>query len=483
MAETHVIAVDLGAESGRVMRVGFDGAALSLAEVYRFPNVPVEVRGTLYWDVLRLWQAITTGIQAAGEAAAAGKAAGIGVDTWGVDFALLDRDGNLLANPVHYRDSRTDGLMDWVFERVPRRAVFQRTGIQFMQLNTLYQLAALVRAGSPLLDYAETLLTIPNLLNYWLCGARLNEFTHATTTQCFNPLLADWDRATLEPLGIPADLFAPVAQPGTQIGQYQGIPVILPATHDTGSAVVAVPARTPNFAYLSSGTWSLIGLEVTEPVIDDRSYAANVTNEGGVGGTYRLLKNVMGLWLAQQCRFTWRGEGQEYSWDELTAAAADAPPFRCLIDPDDPAFLPPGDMPARIREYCRRTGQPAPETVGQFMRAVYESLALKYRHALDQLTTLAGRPVDRLHIIGGGARATILCQMTADATGQTVVAGPYEATALGNGIVQLITLGRIADVAQARALLSDTTEEIAIYEPQATAWDEAYGRFRALLNP
>ena len=476
MGTTHVIAVDLGAESGRVMRVGFDGASLTWEDVHRFPNIPVEVRGTLCWDVLSLWQAIKTGLEMAGEAAS------VGVDTWGVDFALLDRDGSLLANPVHYRDRRTDGLMDWVFERVPRRAVFERTGIQFMPINTLYQLASLIKARSPVLGAAATLLTIPTLFTYWLGGERVCEFTHATTTQFYNPRRGDWDLETLGALEVPLDILTPIAQPGTPVGDYHGLPVILPATHDTGSAVVAVPAQTTDFAYISSGTWSLVGLEVTSPVITDQSYAANVTNEGGVGGTFRLLKNVMGLWLAQQCRATWQAEGRDYDYPELAAAAAAEPPFRSLVDPDDSTFLPPGDMPRRLRDFCQRTGQPVPETVGQFMRAVYESLALKYRFALDKLIAISGRAVNRLHIIGGGARNRLLCQMTADATGRPVIAGPFEATALGNGIVQLIALGHIADVAQAREILSRTTE-LAHYEPQDTAaWDEAYGRFGELVT-
>ncbi|PJF41711.1 MAG: rhamnulokinase [Chloroflexi bacterium] len=476
MSEKHVIAVDLGAESGRVMKVLFDGKILELEQVHRFPNRPVTAAGTLYWDVLGLWHEIQMGIDAA-----LNNAMSIGVDTWGVDFALLDRNGQLLANPVHYRDNRTNGMMEWVFERVPKRTIFDRTGIQFMQLNTLYQLASLVRDHSPLLEAADTFLTIADLFNYWLGGEQNCEFTFATTTQFYNPRTHDWDRETLGELHIPLNIFPRIVAPGSPAGEFRGIPLIKPACHDTGSAVVAVPASDDNFAYLSSGTWSLFGLEISEPVINDRVYEANLTNEGGAGNTFRLLKNVMGLWLDQQCRATWKAAGNDYTFDELTALAAEAESFRSLIDPDDLSFLPPGDMPARIREYCQHTGQPLPESVGQIMRTIYESLAFKYRVVLDDLIDLTGKTVERLHIIGGGSQNKLLCQMTADAIGRQVVAGPVEATALGNGIVQLITLGELDNIAQARDILRATTGMID-YEPQNTSiWDETYQRFKQLI--
>jgi len=477
MSDRHVIAVDLGAESGRVIKVRFDGRRFALEEIHRFPNVPVKVQGTLHWDALRLWHEIKTGIEQA-----ANGASSVGLDTWGVDFALLDRDGRLLANPVHYRDSRTEGMMEWVFERVPRHTIFERTGIQFMTLNTLYQLASLACGNSPLLDVAETFVMIPDLFNYWLSGTRCCEFTDATTTQFYNPRTGDWDWETLRALELPAHIFLTIVQPGTQLGTFKGIPVIAPACHDTGSAVVAVPTTTVDYAYCSSGTWSLFGLEVNEAVINNAAYEGNVTNEGGVNGTFRLLKNVAGMWLAQQCRATWREQGADYSYDQLTAEAKSAEPFRSLVDPDDPVFLPPGDMPARIREFCRRTGQPEPETVGQVMRTVYESLALKYRVTLDTLIRITGRAVERLHVIGGGSQNGLLNQMTADALGRPVIAGPVEATALGNAIVQFIALGELGSVAEAREILSKTvgTEH---YEPQqAAVWEDAYGRYQTLLN-
>lgn len=477
MAKKHVLAIDLGAESGRVMQVGFDGHSFDLHELHRFSNTPVEAGSTLYWDALRLWHDIKTGIHAAET-----DILSMGVDTWGVDFGLLGTDGKLLSNPVHYRDSRTDGMFEWVFERVPRETVFERTGIQFMILNTLYQLASLVKDDSPVLKNAETLLTFPDLLNYWLTGNKACEFTHVSTTQCFNPRTGNWDFETLSALGVPTHIFPEITQPGTQRGAYQGIPVIAPACHDTGCAVVGTPATTENFAYLSSGTWSLIGLELPQPVINPAAYRANVTNEGGAYGTYRFLKNVMGLWLAQQSRATWRNEGQDYSYADLTQQAIDAEPFRSLIDPDDDRFLAPGNMPERIRDFCRETDQPIPETVGQVMRTINESLALKYRYALDQLVELSGRKVDQLHIIGGGTQNQLLNQMTADATGRTVVTGPIEATALGNAIIQFISLGEIANITQAREILSRTVGTQKYTPKHVDAWETTYQFYKTLVK-
>ena len=471
MSAKYVIAIDLGATSGRVMDVAFDGARLTLHDAHRFPNIPVQTPQRLHWDVLRLWHEITTGIDKVKDAAS------IGLDCWGVDYALLDSAGELLANPAHYRDPRTNGAMDWVFQRMPRREIFERTGIQFMPLNALFQLAASIRDGSPQLELAATMLTIADLFNYWLTGSKTCEFTEVTTMQLYNPRLDDWDRDIMNAVGIPLDLLTPIVKPGTCIGAYNGIDVILPACHDTGSAVVAVPAASENSAYLSSGTWSLLGLELDEAIISDAAYAANVTNEGGYGGTFRLLKNIMGLWLADQCRATWRAQGQDYSFEQLTAMVRSAAPFKAFIDPDDPRFLPPGDMPARIIDFCRQTSQPAPDSDAEIMATVYASLAFKYRHVLEQLIEVSGRSVDVLHIIGGGSRNALLNQMTANAIGRPVIAGPAEATATGNAIVQLIAIGELGDVAQARAMLSQSDEN-RLYEPQDSPnWDAHYERF------
>ena len=476
MSARQVIAIDLGATSGRVMNVAFDGAQLQLSEIHRFPNIPVKTPLSLHWDVLRLWHEITNGIEAVDQPAS------IGLDCWGVDYALLDSAGELLANPYHYRDPRTNGAMDWVFERMPRREIFARTGIQFMPLNALFQLAAGIRDGSPLLDHAASMLTIADLFNYWLTGSIACEFTEATTMQLYNPALADWDHEIMEAIGIPTRLLTPIVQPGVKIGAYNGIDVILPACHDTGSAVVAMPSTSENAAYLSSGTWSLLGLELDEPIISDAAYEANVTNEGGYGGTWRLLKNIMGLWVVDQCRAAWKAAGADYSFAQLTAMVESAAPFKAFIDPDDPSFLPPGDMPARIVDYCRRSGQPPPENDAEVMATVYVSLAYKYRYVLELLIDVAGQEVDQLHIIGGGSQNALLNQMTANAIGRPVIAGPAEATATGNAIVQLIAIGELGSVAEARAMLS-CGRDLIRFEPQNTAaWDDNYERFRVTLE-
>ena len=477
MPEGHVVAIDLGASSGRVTKVQFDGERFESEEVHRFQNTPIQTNGTLQWDILSLWHEITEGIDKVTR-----NAMSVGIDTWGVDYALLDRDGNLLTNPVHYRDPRTEGVMEWVFERVPRREIFKRTGIQFMPFNTLYQLASLIRSGSPLLGIAATYLGIPDLINYWLSGDSGCEFTHATTTQFLNPRTGDWDMETLSEIGFPTEIFPKIVQPGTRYDEFKGFPVIATACHDTASAVVSVPTTTEDYAYLSSGTWSLIGMEVGKPLISDASYRANVTNEGGVEGTFRLLKNVMGLWLEQECMNTWSAEGTAYSFERIISEANSARPFRSLINPDDQAFLAPGDMPARIREFCEKTGQPTPATVGQIVRTIYESLALRYRDVLDTLIELTGRRVDRLHIIGGGSQNPLLCQLTADSIGRPVMAGPVEATTLGNAIVQMIALGEMDDLKHAREILNETLET-RVYEPvDHEGWEEPYRLFKSVSS-
>lgn len=473
MMGKSVLAVDLGAESGRVIRASLDDSGITMEDIHRFSNTPVYAQDTLYWDVLRLWHNIQKGITMSGDSAVS-----VGVDTWGVDFALLDKDGVLLSNPVHYRDKRNNGMMDWVFERVPRREVFEQTGIQFMQINGLYGLAAMVKQASPLLDAASTLLTIADLFNYWLSGSKTCEFSHVTTLQLYNPHTENWARNLIESVGISTDILTPIVQPGDIIGQYENLDVIVPACHDTGSAVVAVPTTTKNYAYLSSGTWSLLGIEIDQPIITDAAYEANVTNEGGVYGTYRLLKNIMGLWIAQQCRETWLAQGKDYAYAELVNLAQSADAFRSYIDPDDPTFLAHGDMPSRIRAYCEKTQQPIPETVGQIMRTVFESLAMKYRYVADLLSDISGQAIKRLHIIGGGVQNELLCQMTANALGIEVVSGPIEATALGNAIIQFITLGELGNIQQAREMLSRTMGTTT-YEPQERSqWETEYERFK-----
>lgn len=477
-ASSTVLAVDLGAESGRVVAATLDGKHITLDVAHRFTNGPVQVRGTLYWDILRLWAEIQEGIAACADR----HPASVGVDTWGVDFALLDRQGHLLGNPVHYRDSRTEGMLEIAFSLVPRAEIFRATGIQFMPINTLYQLLSMAQSKRPAFETAATFLTIPDLLNYWLTGEKACEFSNATTTQCYNPITGDWARDLLSLMGIPLAIFPPIIQPGTRLGEYAGIPVIAPACHDTGSAVAAVPTTTPRFAYLSSGTWSLLGLESPQAVLGDEALAANLTNEGGVCGTFRLLKNIMGLWLIQQCRATWAAHGKSYEYHVLSELARSAPPFKVFIDPDDITFLPPGDMPARIADFCRRSEQTPPDNVGEVARCVFESLALKYRYFLDLLVGVSGQEVDVIHVIGGGSQNELLCQMTANATNRMVIAGPSEATALGNALMQWLALGEIASIDQGRALVRESVK-LTIYTPQEVSlWEEAFGRFEQIVE-
>jgi rhamnulokinase len=493
------------------MAAAFDGERLALEEVHRFPNGPVRVplpaappgapQEALYWDALALWREMKDG--AAKFRATLGPPASLGIDAWGVDYALLGADGALLANPHNYRDPRTDGMLEAAFARVPRREIFERTGIQFLQINTLFQLLASTRHGSPALAAARTLLMIPDLFAYWLTGRVACEFTDATTTQAYDPCAGAWATDLLDRLGIRSDLFPPVVPPGTplgtvlpavadEIGLPRSTPVTAVASHDTGSAVAAVPARRDMhrsgdgdkaFAYVSSGTWSLVGGEVPEPVITPEALNYNFTNEGGVGG-FRLLKNVMGLWLVQECRRTWRERGDDRSYAALSDLAAGARPFAALVDPDDAAFLTPGDMPRRLAGFVARTGQPPldPADEGQVVRCALESLALKYRWVIERLERLVGRGVDVIYVVGGGSQNALLNQFTADACDRPVEAGPAEATALGNAVVQAMARGRLGTLQEGRDVIRRSFPPAA-FEPRAPrAWDEAYGRFQELLG-
>jgi rhamnulokinase len=492
MAETHnYLAVDLGAESGRTIVGSLEDDRLSLAETHRFPNGPVRLPDGLHWDVLRLWSDIKTGIGISSTRFSKALQS-IGLDTWGVDFALLDSQGALLSNPFHYRDERTDGMLQEAFQRMSRAEIFAHTGIQFMQLNTLYQLLAMSIQKSPLLEVAKTFVTIPDLFNYWLSGEITSEFTNATTTQCFDPRKRDWAAPVLDALDIPAHLFGPVTEPGTSIGillpyiaEETGagaIRIVVPACHDTGSAVVAVPAQNEDFAWISSGTWSIMGAEVREPRVNEKALEYNVTNEGGVFGTWRLSKNIMGLWLVQECRRAWAHQGEELSYDEITRLASEAKPFLAVLDPDDDQFFHPGDMPERIRQYCAKTNQPMPQTKGEVIRVALESLALKYRWVLQRLEELTGKRLDPVHIIGGGTKNRLLNQLTADATCRPVVAGPVEATAIGNVLMQAIGLKHLASLSEARSIVR-TSFSPEVFEPEQTAdWDEAYSRLQKVMK-
>jgi rhamnulokinase len=478
-------AVDLGAQSGRVAVGRFDGERLSVTEVHRFPNVPVRTRGTLHWDLLRLYGDVLDGLRVAGREA--GRLDAVAVDSWGVDFGLLDSSGRLLGNPVHYRDARRTTAVDRVLARVPARELYERTGIQLMPINTVFELAAMTAGLDPALEAADSLLLIPDLVNHWLCGARTSELTNATTTQCFDPHAGAWATDLLDRIGVPARLFPEIVQPGTLLGPLgddvvaeTGVGparVVAVATHDTGSAVAAVPFRRPGSAFVSAGTWSLVGVEVDQPVVNDDSFAANLTNEGGVGGTFRLLRNVAGLWLVHECRRVWAQEGDDYSFDRLVALAQDAPPFRSFIEPNDPAFADQGDMPARIRAFCAHTGQPEPADPGAVVRCILESLALKHAQTVDLLASVTGTGPTEIHLVGGGARNELLCRWTAAASGLPVLAGPEEATLLGNLLVQAISAGELRSLGEAREVVGASFSPV-VYEPRdGAAWLEARERF------
>jgi rhamnulokinase len=485
-ATRKLLAIDLGAESGRGVLGSFDGQRLDLDIIHRFPNGPVQTLDTMHWDVLRLHSEILNALRAAKEIDS------VGVDTWGVDFALLSRGGALLGNPRHYRDPHTEGAMEAAFQKVSKAEIYRRTGLQFMRINSLYQLLALQRDRSPLLDVAETLLFIPDLFHYFLTGIKVNEFTDASTSQLLDPHSRTWAYDLIGKFDLPARIFGTVVQPGTVLGPLRAavasdtglrpVPVIAPATHDTGSAVAAVPARGESWAFISSGTWSLLGAELPQPLVTDAALAANFTNEGGVAGTTRLLKNIMGLWLVQESRRAWEKAGNSYTYDELVKLAETAKPFVSLVDPDDPAFLLPPNMPAAIGEFCRKTGQPVPSEPGPVIRCCLESLALKYRWVMDKLEGLVGKRLDAIHVVGGGSQNALLCQWTADATGRAVLAGPVEATALGNVLVQMLGLGLLGSLAEAREVVRRSVT-VTEYEPHGGAgWDEQYRRFANLMR-
>ncbi|HSN74191.1 MAG TPA: rhamnulokinase family protein [Anaerolineae bacterium] len=488
---TNFIAIDLGASNGRVLLGRWDGSRFDLHELHRFANGPVNVLGSLHWDVLQLWSEIKTGLARYAQQWNE-PLAGIGLDTWGVDYALLDRAGRLLGNPYHYRDARTDGMVERAFELAGRDAIFNTTGIQFMQLNTLYQVLSMVERRDPQLAAAETLLMLPDLFHYWLTGRRVAEYTIASTSQMLDARSRTWANALLASLGIPAAILPPVTMSGTVLGELRpevaaetGLrhapPVIAVGSHDTASAVAAVPGLDGRSAYISSGTWSLVGVETPQPVIDQRALALNFTNEGGASGNIRLLKNVTGLWLLQESRRQWQREGRDYGWGDLLALAGQALPFRSLIDPDARDFAGPGDMPAAIRAYCRRTGQPEPGDVGAVVRCCLESLALKARWVIEALESLLGHSLETIRIVGGGSQNHLLAQWTADACQRPVVAGPVEATALGNLMVQAIAAGHLPNVAAGRQAVAASVELHAFEPGPAGSWQEAWGRFQELL--
>jgi rhamnulokinase len=484
------LAVDLGAESGRVLLGGFDGGRMEISEGHRFPNEPVLLPDGLHWNVLGIFNEIQRGV-----ARAASESDGIeslGVDAWGVDFGLLDSEGVLLANPHHYRDERTEGMMEAATRKAPREEIYRTTGIQFMQINTLNQLLAM--EGSPVLGAASTLLTIPDLFNYWLTGEIACEYTNATTTQLLDVETGEWSGGLARALGIPERIFPDVIGPGTILGTLSdrigrtaglpdGLPVTAVASHDTASAVVAIPASEESFAYISSGTWSLVGMELSRAVVTTEALEANFTNEGGFAGTTRFLKNVMGLWILQECRRVWSLEGREYPYEELVALAERVTTQMPLVDPDHPDLLPAGEMPARIQSLCRQTGQRVPDGPAEISRCVMESLALKYRWTIESAESVTGRRAGTIHVVGGGCRNSLLCRLTAEATRRPVLAGPVEATATGNLMVQAYSRGHVGSLSEIREVVRHSVE-VQVYEPDQSQahWDGAYERFVGIVE-
>ncbi len=492
MAERCFLGVDLGAESGRVMAGLFDGEMIRLQEQHRFTNQPVHVGGTFRWNVLSLWSEIQTGLAKSAKALG-DRITSVGVDTWGVDYVLFSKQREFLGQPWHYRDARTQGFLNKALSRVPKAEIFRQTGLQFMEINTLYQLLAMQERDPKLLEQADLFLMMPDFFHWCLSGSQVVEFTNATTTQCFHATERNWSWELLRGLGLPTQIFPDVVLPGTKLGRLREdvaertglkrIEVVAPATHDTGAAVAAVPTQNtgqPNWAYISSGTWSLMGVETSEAVLTDQALAYNVTNEGGVDGTYRLLKNIMGLWLVQECKRAFERAGKSLDYATLTQMASEAKPFHSLINPDDPAFLSPANMPKAIQDWCKSHGEPVPETEGQIVRCALESLALKYRLVLDWLEELTGTPVEVIHIVGGGGQNQLLNQFTANACGRPVVTGPIEATVLGNVLIQARSAGEIGSLNEIRDCVRRSFE-LRTYEPgPSSEWQAAYERFHQL---
>jgi rhamnulokinase len=468
------LAIDLGAESGRALLGRLQGGILTVEEIHRFPNEPLRQDGSVRWNVQGLWAEIQYALASVSEI----KLDGIGVDAWGVDYALLDQRGELLENPYHYRDSRTNGVVEEVFRLVPKEEIHAATGIQFMPINTIFQLYAHKRDDAPKLAQARSLLTIPDLFHYWLTGRAACEYTNATTTQLVSPAARSWSKPLMTRLGLPSDLPGELIEPGTILGDRAGTPVIAPASHDTASAVASISARGDT-AFLSSGTWSLVGTELDAPVINSETLARNFTNEGGANGTTMLLKNVMGLWMLQGCRRAWAAQGNGFDYAELMGAAAQAPAFRSLVNPNDPRFLNPPDMPMAIGDFCRESAQPPPADAASFTRCILESLALKYALVIQDLERVTHQPIRQIRVIGGGSKNRLLNQFTADATGKPVMAGPAEATALGNIAVQMAATGRAASLQDARAII-DRSFPVEIFEPhEADLWS---GYFTVIMT-
>lgn len=493
MAEiTKVLAFDFGASSGRAMLFTFDGEKLSIEEMHRFSNDPVMTGKSFHWDVLRLFFEIKQGIN---KTVLAGHKdiKAIGIDTWGVDFGLFDKNGKLLGNPYHYRDTRTNGMIDYADEVIGKKYIFDKTGIQFNFFNTLFQLMAMKKENDPVLDIADKLLFMPDIFNYLLTGVMKNEYSIASTSQLLDVKTKNWDKELMEKAGIPTDIFCDIVMPGTVIGEISDdiceelgcpkIPVIAVGSHDTASAVASVPVTEDyKYAYISTGTWALMGSELDSPNVSDTTFKYDFTNEGGVCGKIRFLKNIMGLWIIQESKRQWAREGKNFSFDDLEQAAWSAEPFRCFIDPDCEDFAAPGNMPKRIREYCKRTGQYVPEGEGEIIRCIAQSLAFKFRMVADAIEDITKEPLSAVHMVGGGIKDNMVCRFTASATGKKVLAGPVEATSTGNAVVQLMALGKIDGLTEGRQIVKNSFP-IKVYEPEdAENWNKAYEAYKKIVK-
>ena len=491
MSTERFIAFDFGAESGRAILGSLEGKKISLEELHRFPNRQISASGHIHWDMTYLMGELEKGLLSAVERGHR-ELLGLGIDTWGVDFGLVDRNNQILGHPFAYRDPRTQGMMEKAFQLMSREKMYSCTGIQFMPFNSVFQLLSMVDSKSPFLEQCETLLFMPDLFNFLLTGQKCSEYTIASTSQLLNAQQKNWEPEIFEKLGLPLDIMASIVPPGTiidrllpEITEETGIlpvDVIAPACHDTASAVAAVPAQSSNWAYLSSGTWSLLGVEVDAPVITQDSLKNNFTNEGGVGGTIRFLRNTMGLWLLQRCLRSWQEQGDSLGYDEMESLAQQAQGFKCIVDPDDQTFLNPTDMPAAIVEFCRRTGQPLPEKKGEFVRCILESLALKYRFIIERINAMCPEAIEVLHIVGGGSRNEILNQFTANATGLPVFAGPVEATALGNIMVQAVAKKILSGIEEGRRVVARSFPLKDFHPADQDRWSEVYGRVKGMFS-
>ena len=490
MDKRYFLAFDLGASSGRAMLGILEDKKLELKEVHRFKNQMMRIHGSYYWNIYSLFDELKTGLKKCITVFGI-QPESIGIDTWGVDYSLVSKSGQLIGLPFAYRDHRTDNAMEAFFKLLSKKETYLLSGIQFMQFNTLFQLFASVREKHSRLTVAESLLFTPDTLNYLFTGVRKNEYTIASTSQLLKPGLPEWETKLFDSAGVSTDLVEEIVQPGVIIGNILGeiaedtgsaqIPCIAVASHDTASAIVSVPADGDNWAYLSSGTWSLLGIESAVPIVSEKSLAMNFTNEGGVEGTTRFLKNIMGMWLIQECKRIW-DEEKELDWSEIVNLSNRAKPFACFINPDDSMFLNPGNMPQAVQEFCKNTNQPVPETKGEIARCIYDSLVLKYKYTIGQIEQVTGKTIDKLHIIGGGANNKIMNQLTADATGIPVLAGPTEATATGNIMIQAKALGAVHSLSEIRTLIKDSFDVVEYLPSPKLNWEAAYKKFLTLID-